>query len=115
MDPICAAWRTRALIECLSPSRLWGEGGKKIATHGFFIPLLTPRRAPVTVWASRRLNTQTTREPYTMEFLTQNWPLILLAIALLIVLIVLLVFFSFLRLYIQAWLAGAQIGIIDLV
>jgi uncharacterized protein YqfA (UPF0365 family) len=50
-----------------------------------------------------------------MDFLIQNWPLILLAIALLIVLIVLLIFFSFLRLYIQAWLAGAHIGIIDLV
>lgn len=47
--------------------------------------------------------------------LLEHWPWIVVAVALLIILIVLLVFFSFLRLYIQAWLAGASIGIIDLV
>jgi uncharacterized protein YqfA (UPF0365 family) len=50
-----------------------------------------------------------------IQFLSEKWPYILGAILLVIGLIVVLVFFSFLRLWFQCLLAGARIGIVDMV
>src|SRR3954468_7038615 len=44
-----------------------------------------------------------------------TWVLVVGVIALFVVLIVLLIFFSFLRLWIQALLAGAKVGIVDMI
>src|SRR5215831_11060139 len=49
------------------------------------------------------------------ELLAKNWLAIVVIILLIIGLIFLLVFFSFLRLWIQCLLAGARIGIMDMV
>jgi uncharacterized protein YqfA (UPF0365 family) len=50
-----------------------------------------------------------------MSFVKDNWGTIVLAILLVVGLIFLVVFFSFLRLWIQCLLAGARIGIVDMV
>src|SRR5262245_11001232 len=48
-------------------------------------------------------------------WLSQNWPIILLVILLGVAFLLVLIFFSFLRLWIQAWLARANIGIVDMI
>jgi uncharacterized protein YqfA (UPF0365 family) len=48
-------------------------------------------------------------------FLSEKWPILLAVVLLIVGLIVLLIFFSFLRLWIQCLLAGARIGIVDMV
>lgn len=45
----------------------------------------------------------------------ENWPFVLGVILILFALIGAIIFFKFLRLWIQAWLTGARIGILDLV
>ena len=50
-----------------------------------------------------------------VAWLTENWPIIALVILLGIAFLLVLIFFSFLRLWIQAWLARANIGIVDMV
>ncbi|HKB41576.1 MAG TPA: flotillin-like FloA family protein, partial [Gemmataceae bacterium] len=45
----------------------------------------------------------------------ENWPYIAGAIGLIIFLIFLLIFFSFVKLWIQSLLAGAKIGILDMI
>jgi len=49
------------------------------------------------------------------KVLTDNWVVILVVILLIVFLIFLLIFFSFVRLWIQCLLAGARIGIVDMV
>jgi uncharacterized protein YqfA (UPF0365 family) len=49
------------------------------------------------------------------NFLADNWPLVLGGIGLIVGLIVLFVFFSFVQLWIQSFLTGARIGIVDMV
>jgi uncharacterized protein YqfA (UPF0365 family) len=49
------------------------------------------------------------------NWLAENWPWVVGIVLLAICLIILLIFFSFLRLWIQALLAGAKIGILDLI
>jgi uncharacterized protein YqfA (UPF0365 family) len=48
-------------------------------------------------------------------FLSEKWPLLLAVFLLIIGLVVVLIFFSFLRLWIQCLLAGARVGIVDMV
>src|SRR5262245_26445870 len=48
-------------------------------------------------------------------WLSQNWPIILLVILLGFGFLLILIFFSFLRLWIQAWLARANVGIVDMI
>ncbi len=50
-----------------------------------------------------------------LQWLSQNWLLVLGAILLFFGIILLLIFFSFLRLWIQSLLAGARVGIIDMI
>lgn len=50
-----------------------------------------------------------------LNFLSEKWPIILIVILLIVGLIVVLIFFSFLRLWVQCLLAGAKIGIVDMV
>src|SRR5215469_5268422 len=49
------------------------------------------------------------------DFLAKNWPYVLGAVGLIIFLIFLLIFFSFVKLWIQSLLAGAKIGILDMI
>lgn len=49
------------------------------------------------------------------EWLERNWPLLLLAVVALFGIVFAIIFFSFLRLWIQCWLTGARISILDLV
>src|SRR5262245_56519792 len=49
------------------------------------------------------------------DFLAENWPYIAGAVGLIIFLIFLLIFFSFVKLWIQSLLAGAKIGILDMI
>jgi len=49
------------------------------------------------------------------EFLANNWHWIAIAVAGVLVLIFLLIFLSFLKLWIQSLLAGAKIGILDMI
>jgi uncharacterized protein YqfA (UPF0365 family) len=49
------------------------------------------------------------------NFLAENWHFIAIVIGILIFLIFLLIFFSFLKLWIQSLLAGAKIGILDMI
>ena len=49
------------------------------------------------------------------DLLAKNWLAIVVVILLIIGLIFLLIFFSFVRLWIQCFLAGARIGIVDMV
>lgn len=49
------------------------------------------------------------------EWLEQNWPFLVLAVLTLFAIIAAIIFFSFLRLWIQCWLTGAKISILDLV
>jgi uncharacterized protein YqfA (UPF0365 family) len=48
-------------------------------------------------------------------FLLEHWPLLLGGIGLIVGLIFLFIFFSFVRLWIQAFLASAKIGIVDMI
>ncbi len=49
------------------------------------------------------------------DWISQNWPLVLGIFLILFAIIGAIIFFKFLRLWIQAWLTGARIGILDLV
>src|SRR5438132_9588426 len=49
------------------------------------------------------------------ELLAKNWLAIVVIVLLIVFLIFLLIFFSFVRLWIQCLLAGARIGIVDMV
>src|SRR5260370_40863012 len=49
------------------------------------------------------------------NFLADNWPYIVGAVGLIIFLIFMLIFFSFVKLWIQSLLAGAKIGIMDMI
>ncbi len=49
------------------------------------------------------------------NFLAENWPYIAGAVGLIVFLIFLLIFFSFVKLWIQSLLAGAKIGILDMI
>src|SRR5947208_11034019 len=49
------------------------------------------------------------------KFLAENWGYIALAVAGVIVLVFLLIFLSFVQLWIQSLLAGAKIGILDMI
>src|SRR6516225_77976 len=48
-------------------------------------------------------------------FLSEKWPVLLAVFLLIVGLVVVLIFFSFLRLWVQCLLAGARIGIVDMV
>jgi uncharacterized protein YqfA (UPF0365 family) len=48
-------------------------------------------------------------------FLADKWPVILTVVVLFVLLIFVIIFFSFLRLWIQCLLAGARVGIVDMV
>jgi uncharacterized protein YqfA (UPF0365 family) len=50
-----------------------------------------------------------------INFLSEKWPIILIVFLLIVGVIVVLIFFSFLRLWIQCLLAGARVGIVDMV
>jgi uncharacterized protein YqfA (UPF0365 family) len=50
-----------------------------------------------------------------LTFLSEKWPILLAVVLLIVGLIVVLIFFSFLRLWIQCLLAGARVGIVDMV
>jgi uncharacterized protein YqfA (UPF0365 family) len=50
-----------------------------------------------------------------LTFLSEKWPILLIIVLLIVGLIVVLIFFSFLRLWIQCLLAGARVGIVDMV
>ncbi len=50
-----------------------------------------------------------------INFLSEKWPILLAVVLLIVGLILVLIFFSFLRLWIQCLLAGARIGIVDMV
>jgi uncharacterized protein YqfA (UPF0365 family) len=50
-----------------------------------------------------------------INFLSEKWPILLAVVLLIVGLIFVLIFFSFLRLWIQCLLAGARIGIVDMV
>ncbi len=50
-----------------------------------------------------------------ITFLSEKWPVLLAIVLLIVGLIVVLVFFSFLRLWIRCLLAGARVGIVDMV
>jgi uncharacterized protein YqfA (UPF0365 family) len=49
------------------------------------------------------------------NFLLEHWPLLLGGIGLIVGLIFLFIFFSFVRLWIQAFLASARIGLLDMI
>ena len=49
------------------------------------------------------------------DFLAPYWPLILGAVAVIIGLVFFLIFFSFVKLWFQAFLAGAKVGFLDLI
>jgi uncharacterized protein YqfA (UPF0365 family) len=49
------------------------------------------------------------------NFLLDNWPLVLGGVGLIVGLIFLFVFFSFVQLWIQSFLTGARIGIVDMI
>jgi uncharacterized protein YqfA (UPF0365 family) len=49
------------------------------------------------------------------DWLAKNWPYVLGAVGLIIFLIFMLIFFSFVKLWIQSLLAGAKIGILDMI
>jgi uncharacterized protein YqfA (UPF0365 family) len=50
-----------------------------------------------------------------LNFLSEKWPVLLAVVLFIVLLIVVLIFFSFLRLWVQCLLAGARIGIVDMV
>jgi uncharacterized protein YqfA (UPF0365 family) len=54
-------------------------------------------------------------EPSIGEFFSQYWGLLVIGVALIVGLIFLLIFFSFVKLWIQAFLAGAKVGILDMI
>jgi uncharacterized protein YqfA (UPF0365 family) len=49
------------------------------------------------------------------NFLAENWPYIAGAVGIIVFLIFMLIFFSFVKLWIQSLLAGAKIGILDMI
>src|SRR5262245_50617615 len=49
------------------------------------------------------------------NFLQDNWGYIALAVGIIVFLIFLIIFFSFVKLWIQSLLAGAKIGILDMI
>src|SRR5437899_12456466 len=53
--------------------------------------------------------------PNVVDWLRQYWPFLAIAVVALFLLIGGIIFISFLRLWIQCWLTGAKIGILDLV
>src|SRR6266404_2678314 len=54
-------------------------------------------------------------KPGQQNFLADNWPLVVGFIGVIIGLIVMTIFFSFLQLWIQSFLTGAKIGIVDMI